>query len=204
MAKLTREPDPTQLTSTKGQRPPTASAKNREYSRLEKLRAKKVNDLMDRTKDLTRSLAEHVASMTPGAEGRPDALANAEALGAAHPAIKPVGGRPIDVTTGKPMLTDDWASDHIMSRNEIASDPRFALLDPAGREEMLLGIPENYLPMTTEANSSKGLLTMNEWLAKRSAGATIRSDISDALRAADRVARAAVEEKFQKLVGPLP
>jgi hypothetical protein len=204
MAELTREPDPTQLSSTKGQRPPTASVKNREYSRLEKLRAKKVNDLAERTKDLTRSLAEHVASMTPGAEGRPGALSNAEVLGEVHPALKPIDGRPIDVTTGKPMLTDDWASDHIMSRKEIASDPRFVLLDPAGREEMLLGIKENYLPMTTEANSSKGSMTMNEWLAKRSVKEPIHPDIANALRAVDQKARAAVEAKFEELLGNKP
>ena len=205
MAELTREPEPgTQLSPTENIRPPTSTEKGRKYSQLEKLRAKRINALVERTEGIDALAGQQVARMTPGAEGRPHALANAEALGDAHPAIKPVDGRPIDVTTGKPIQTDDWASDHIMSRNEIASDPRFVLLDPAGRAEMLLGIPENYLPLTTEANSSKGSLKMNEWLARRSARDAIRLDIADALRAADRKARAAVDAKFEELLGAKP
>jgi hypothetical protein len=90
-----------------------------------------------------------------------------------------------------------------MSRNEIASDPRFGLLDAEGRWEMLNDIPENFLPLTKSANGQKGDMTMSEWLAYRTRTEPIPSDVADALRTADEAARKAVEAKFRELLGPL-
>jgi hypothetical protein len=147
---------------------------------------------------LTRSLAEQVAAATPGSAARPDALRNAASL---DPVLQPVNGVPIDVTTGKPMTTTNWPTDHIMSRTEIARDPRFARLTPLEREAMLLEIPENYLPLTTEANSSKGGLSIDAWIAARAkSGQPLPAEVVTALRAADKRARAAVEAKFNQFL----
>jgi len=139
-----------------------------------------------------------VEAATPGAAARPDALRNAASL---DPPLRPVGGVPIDVTTGKPMTTANPPTDHIMPRTEIARDPRFARLTPLQREAMLLEVPENYLPLTTEANSSKGGLSVDAWIAARAkSGQPLPPEVATALRAADKRARAAVEAKFNQFL----
>jgi hypothetical protein len=102
------------------------------------------------------------------------------------------------------MKTTNPPTDHIMSRTEIARDPRFARLTPAQREAMLQDIPENFLPMTGPANSSKGGQSVDSWLAQRARdGQPIPADVAKALRAADARARQAVEAKFKSfLPGP--
>jgi len=98
------------------------------------------------------------------------------------------------------MTTSAWATDHLESRSEIARDPRFARLSPLDREDLLLNVPENYLPMTVEANSSKGALSVDEWIAARAAdGRPLPPAMAAALRAADVRARAAVEARFRLL-----
>jgi hypothetical protein len=197
--RLSQEPDPEDPDKFKGQPPRKRTEKGRTYAANEKTKADLLTKLESSTKDLTRTVAEHVKSLTPGAGARPDALENASK----YPALEPVDGRPIDVTTGKPMETDVWETDHIMSKNEIAHDPRFGLLDAEGRWQMINEIPENYLPLTKSANGQKGDMTVNEWLAYRTRKNPIPSEMADALRAADKAARDAVEAKFLELVGPL-
>lgn len=199
MTKQTFEPDPGNPSKLQGQIPRPNTKAGREYARLAKAKAKALKQRDELSKDLTRTLAEHVESMVPGERAKPQALANANK----YPALKPVNGRPIDVTTGKPMETDSWASDHIMSRNEIANDPRFHLLDPEQRWQMIHGIPENFLPFTKAANSSKGKKSISQWLASPAGKKSIPDDVAEALRVADKAARAAVEQKFLDLVGPL-
>lgn len=143
---------------------------------------------------LRRSLNEQVAAATPGASARLIALTNASRL---DPSLRPRNGIPVDVATGQP-ITTNWATDHIMSRAEIARDPRFAQLSPAQRDDILLNVPENYLPLTAEANSSKGDLTVDEWIRARAAsGRPLPGPVASALRAADRIARAAIEARFR-------
>lgn len=149
--------------------------------------------------DLTVSLKDQVDEATPGPAARPAALANAASLEST--ALHPVNGRPIDVTTGLPMETRNPATDHIMSRDEIASDPRFARLSPLKREEILLDVPENYLPFTTEANSSKGALSVEEWIAARAKKNPISPEMAKALREADVRARKAIDAFFHKNEG---
>jgi hypothetical protein len=168
------------------------------YHELARQRAALTRQLLSESTGLTRSLADQVAAATPGSAARPAALSNAASL---EPVLQPVNGVPIDVTTGKPMTTTNWATDHIMSRTEIARDPRFARLTPLEREAMLLEIPENYLPLTTEANSSKGGLSIDAWIAARAkSGQPLPAEVVTALRAADKRARAAVEAKFNQFV----
>jgi hypothetical protein len=151
--------------------------------------------LQSESEGLTRTLREQVDAATPGPLARPLALANAAAL---DPVLRPVNGAPIDVTTGQPMTTGDWATDHLVSRTEIARDPRFARLSPAGRDRMLLGIPKNYLPLTPEANGAKGSLTVEQWItASARAGRPFSPAIAEALRAADVAARIAIEAAFK-------
>ena len=199
MTELSQRPDPEDPAKFKGQPPRPKTKAGREYERLDKAKAKLRSKRDGHTKDLTRTVAEHVKSMVPGERAKPHALANADE----YPALKPVNGRPIDVTTGRPMETDSWASDHIMSRNEIARDPRFLQLDAEGRWQMIHGVPENFLPFTTAANSSKGPKSINRWLAQRVGKKSIPSDVAKALRAVDKTARAAVEQRFLELVGHL-
>jgi hypothetical protein len=176
---------------------PRLQPSGREYHRLVGLRTVAERQLRGEVAALTHSLADQVTAATPGRAARPVALANAAALDAA---LRPVGGRPIDVTTGRPMTTSAWATDHLVSRSEIARDPRFARLSPLDREDLLLNVPENYLPMTVEANSSKGALSVDEWIAARAAdGRPLPPAMAAALRAADVRARAAVEERFRQL-----
>ncbi len=176
---------------------PRLQPSGREYHRLVGLRTVAERQLRGEVAALTHGLADQVTAATPGRAARPVALANAAALG---PALRPVGGRPIDVTTGRPMTTSAWATDHLESRSEIARDPRFARLSPLDREDLLLNVPENYLPMTVEANSSKGALSVDEWIAARAAdGRPLPPAMAAALRAADVRARAAVEARFRLL-----
>jgi hypothetical protein len=85
-------------------------------------------------------------------------LETARKLPDAAAALRPKNGKPVDVTNGAPL--DNWDVDHIMSRSEIANSERyrerFRRLTPAQREAILTEVPENYLPMSKEANSSKG------------------------------------------------
>jgi hypothetical protein len=180
--------------------PPTSTAQGQAYRRLKGERVALIEKLNERTTDLTRSVRAQVAQWTPGPKARPDAITNAQTI----PGLVPENGTPIDVTTGTPMATGTaWSTDHIMSRNEIASDPRFILLDSAGRDTMINGITENFLPITIEANSSKLNLTMNQWLAARTRNSNpIPPRMAAALREADKRARAAVEAMFIKLLGP--
>lgn len=166
------------------------------YHELVARRNAALRRLESETEGLTRSLAEQVAAATPGRTARPVALNNAAAL---DPVLHPVSGVPIDVTTGLPVKTTEWAVDHLMSRSEIARDPRFARLTPLQRDALLLEVPENYLPMTTEANSSKGGLSVDQWIAARaSSGQPLPPHVIKALRAADARARATVEAKFKE------
>ena len=197
---LEQKLDPADPAKFRGQ-PPRTGKDATKYRLLEEAKAKLRAKREGRTKDLTRSIAEHVEGMVPGERGKPIGLANAENF----PALKPDGGKPIDVMTGKPIEGDSWATDHLMSRNEIARDPRFSLLDADGRWQMINDIPENFLPLSKSANSSKGKKSIKSWLAKLSGkkSNTMPKDMADALRAADEAARAAVEARFRKLVGPL-
>jgi hypothetical protein len=64
-------------------------------------------------------------------------------------------------------------------------------------------VPENYLPLTKEANSSKGVLTVDEWIAAREHnGQPLPSAMVNALRAADKRARAAIETFFRTHLPP--
>lgn len=170
---------------------PGASDYYQKAAQLATARAK----LAERVQDLTVSLKDQLAATTPGRAARPVALANASSL--PDQALRPVNGVPIDVTTGSPMNTADWATDHLMSRTEIAQDPRYARLSPAKRREILTKVRENFLPMTREANSSKGAQTVNEWIAGRPETKRIPDDMAKALRAADKLARDAIEQFFR-------
>ncbi|HEX5005757.1 MAG TPA: hypothetical protein VFV70_01515 [Hyphomonadaceae bacterium] len=190
----------TQFRPVKNIRPPRATPAGREYTLKAGDAGRGKQTLAARRADLYRTLAEHVRRLTPGEKGKPMALENARKLGEQFPEIAPEGDVPIDVMTAKP-INGEWATDHLMSRSEIASDPRFKLLDPAGRVEMMQNIPENYLPLTGAANSSKLNRTVAEWLAALGRNGTeIDPNIAKALRKADELARAAVEEKFQELL----
>lgn len=172
-----------------------------EYHRLADARRAALKELQGETENLARSIAAQIERATPGAEARPAALDNAAKLGGA---LTPQNGQPIDVTTGQPISASAWATDHLMSRAEIGRDPRFAKATPLQRDALLLEVPENYLPMTAETNSSKGAKSITQWLADRqAAGEELPPAMADALRAADARARAAVEAKF-KLFGLSP
>jgi hypothetical protein len=153
------------------------------------------SDLANWEEALTRTLKEQVEAATPGAGARDLATLNAETL---EKPLRPIGKAPIDVTTGAPMTTSDWATDHLMSRAEISRDPRFARLSPIQRDAILLDIPENYLPMTAEANGSKGALSVKEWIAARERnGQPLPKEIIEPLLAADARARDAIEAFFK-------
>jgi len=168
------------------------------YYRLVDARTAALRELESETSGLTRALQDQVTAATPGPAAKAAALQNAASLPAA---LQPVGGVPIDVTTGMPMQSSNWATDHIVARAEIARDPRFLRLTPLQRDAMLLDIPKNYLPMTIEANSSKSDWTVDEWIALRAArGEPVPADVAAALRIADREARAAIEAQFSRFL----
>jgi hypothetical protein len=116
--------------------------------------------------------------------------------------LRPVNGMPIDVTTGAPITSTNWTVDHIVSRAEIAADPRFAALTPLQQLDLLLDVPENYLPLTRSVNSSKGPLSIPDWLRGRPAGRAIRPDIAKALLAAHARAKAAIDARFRSFAQP--
>ncbi|TFV50218.1 DUF4157 domain-containing protein [Bradyrhizobium niftali] len=175
--------------------PPTATGGK--YHDLVAQRAKKLQELQGQTEGLTKSLAERVNAATPGAEAKPVAMKNATEI--KTPGLAPTKGAPIDVTTGAPIKGDEWAVDHIVSRNEIAADPRFRRLSPKEMDEILLDLPENYLPITKEANSSKGALSVDDWIAARASNKKPLPDaVVPALRDADKRARAAIEKYFRE------
>lgn len=154
---------------------------------------KKVEQIKDLRSGLYESMAKRVERCVPGAEAKPVALANAERFGLG----KAKDGTPVDVATGKFMdHGEEWSVDHIMSRNEISRDPRFRLLTPAQQEEMLLGIPENYMPLKVSVNSVKKNKSVSKWIAAEG----FPKEMKSALRKADEAAREAVEARFKKLL----
>ena len=167
------------------------------WSRLEARRSEALRELTSEEGGLRKTLAEQVERATPGAARQEDALVNARAL---DEPLRPVGDVPIDVMTGRP-ISGPWAVDHIMSRAEIARDSRFARLSPWQRDEILLEVRENYLPLTAAANSSKGSKPVTQWLADlEREGTQIPEEIAAALREADERARKAIEDKFQEFL----
>ena len=201
MTEISNDPALLAQGHTRNVAPPRTAPRGKEFRDLENEKALLEQQLVARTGDLTVNVREQVANWTPGAKARSAALESAEAVAATVPEIRPVGGRPVDVTTGSPMATDKWQTDHIVARNTIATDPRFLRLDPAGRYAMINGIPENYLPMTKPANGSKGDMTVNEWIMHRDRiGEPIPARMADALRVAHERARRAVEAKFDELL----
>ncbi|MFG2995251.1 DUF4157 domain-containing protein [Streptomyces sp. NPDC048340] len=193
-AQLSQEPTPEQYRRgiRRNMEPPPNSPEGRELSRIRgELRAARAA-LQDSVSGLTESLKARVDAATPGEAGRAPAMENAAALGGP---LEPRGGMPIDVETGQPMTTGDWATDHIMSRSEISKLPEFQRLSPAEQRFVLLEVPENFLPMTAEANGSKGNRSVADWIAaRRAAGDPLPPDVVEALLAADARARAAIAE----------
>ncbi|GAA2809316.1 DUF4157 domain-containing protein [Kitasatospora sp. CM 4170] len=178
--------------------PSTGSPAGAEYRRLTAELAAVEGELATEVQGLRRSVADRVAAAAPGRAGRAPALRNAEAL---PTPLRPVNGTPVDVTTGQP-LTGSWEVDHLVPRAEIARDPRFARLSPLQQDSILLDVPENYLPMSKQANLSKSDWTVNEWIARRAAdGRPLPAAIAEALREADRLARAAIEARFGSFLG---
>jgi multidrug efflux pump subunit AcrA (membrane-fusion protein) len=177
-------------------RGPRVEPSGLEYHRLAARRVTVLAELDGEMANLRSTVADQVRAATPGAGARPDAIANARAVGGA---LTPEGSLPIDVLTGRP-IEGGFAVDHIMSRAEISADPRFARLSPAARESLLLEVTENYLPMTIEANSAKGAMSMEAWIDSRAANGTpFPEPMAEALRLADVRARAAIEARFQAL-----
>ncbi len=186
---------------TRNVAPPRTAPRGKEYRDLENQKAKLEKTLIDRTDDLTRNVRDQVAGQTPGKRGRAVAIANANAVARTVPAMKPVGNRPVDVTTGRLMISDQWETDHIISKNTIATDPRFLRLDPAGRYAMINGVPENYLPMSKTANGMKADMTVDEFIRYRERiGEPIPSGMADGLRVAQVRAHNAVEAMWDKLL----
>ena len=139
---------------------------------------------------------DEVASYTPGAAGRPLALANVRRLGL------PLwdGSAPIDVLTGTP-LAAGWHVDHIIPRLRIAADPRFWRLTPANRSAIMLQVQENFVSLSETANTSKGASSIAAWAARlRRNGTPLRPDIEAALLEAESRATAAIEHAFQRLL----
>jgi len=168
------------------------------YYELEAKKEKALRSIESETENLSRRIDDQVRAATPGKVGRPAALKNAAAL---PPPLRPKNGVPIDVTTGQPMTTTDWATDHIMARSEIARDPRFARLTPQQRDSMLLDVPENYLPITGSANSSKKGLSVKDWIAARERNhIALPKEMADALLVADARAREAVDAMFKRFL----
>ena len=201
MTEISNDPALIARGRTRNVAPERTAPRGKEYRDLENQKAQLENTLLDLKDDLTRNVRDQVAKWTPGKRARPAALDNAKAVAETVPEVAPVGGKPIDVTTGRPMTTDAWETDHIISRNTIANDPRFLLLDPAGRNAMINGIPENYLPMTKAANGMKGDMTVNEFIMYRGrVGEPIPPRMADGLRAAHARAEKAVEAMWGKLL----
>ncbi len=169
------------------------------WADLEQQKKQALRELESEEAGLARSLEDQVEAATPGAAGQGPALHNASTL---DPPLQPVNGVPIDVTTGRP-IEGPWTVDHIMARSEIARDPRFARLTPWQRDAMLLDIPENYLPMTVAANSSKGGKRVARWILDRAdKEIPLPDEVATALREADRRAREAIEARFRLYIGP--
>lgn len=170
------------------------------YFALEAERSRARAQLADWVAALRRSLRAQSAKAVPGNEGKALASLNAQTL---PDALKPVGGRPVDITTGLPILHDDWVADHIVARSRISKDPRFARLSPIQRDAILHEIPENFLPITAEANSSKGGKSVESWIAaRRRSGQPLPAEVVRALRVADARAHAAIEAFFTANLPP--
>ncbi|MFH8736169.1 DUF4157 domain-containing protein [Streptomyces sp. NPDC017964] len=191
-AKLNRE------SRIPGVTPPSGQPSGAKYTSLEAELKSAWAKLAKEVSGLDRTLRAQVEAGTPGRAGRAPALGNANRL---DPALRPANGTPIDVTTGAPMTTAAWETDHLMSRSEIAADPRFPRLTPLQRNAMLRGVPENYLPMTEQANLDKSNWTVAEWITRRQATKRpLPKNVAEALLKADRLARDAVEAKFREFL----
>jgi hypothetical protein len=205
-AQMAAELDPPELPigRSRYQIPPTSAKPaikdGLPYHDLKAARDKAVAELAANTKNLLKSLAARSAAATPGKAGMIKAVANAEKLGGA---LKPVDGVPIDVTTGQPMKpTDRVRADHIESRTEITNDPRMARLSPPQQDYMWHEIQENFLPLTEAANSSKGGLSVAEWIAARQRnGQPLPKEMAKALLEADAAARQAIDDAFSIFLG---
>ncbi|MER5603946.1 DUF4157 domain-containing protein [Streptomyces sp. NPDC002265] len=181
-----------------GVKPPIGQPSGAKYHALEAELNSAWAKLANEVGGLDRTLRAQVKAGTPRQAGRASALGNANRL---DPVLRPVNGIPIDVTTGAPMSTDAWETDHLMPRSEIAADPRFPRLTPLQRDAMLRNVAENYLPMTEQANLNKSNWTVAEWIIRRQAAKRpLPKDVAEALLKADRLAREAVEAKFREFL----
>lgn len=175
--------------------PPTGTASGKRFWNLKNREKRAQGEVASEVAQSTRTLRDQVEAATPGKTARPAALGNAAQLGLTK------DGVPLDVTTGRPLTVKNWATDHIVSRDELALDQRFLRLTPRQRDILLLEIPENYLPMSVEANGSKGALSVDQWIAARQrSNQALPPAMADALRAADQRARRAIEAKYRELL----
>jgi hypothetical protein len=132
---------------------------------------------------------------SPGPDATKLALENLDDL---PKELRGPNGQPIDVTTGKEIKPEDISPDHIYALKRIAREPGFNRLTPEQQLE-IAELTKNYMPMTEEANSSKGGRTMEEWF-KTPEGSKVPPDLRKVLIETQERARTHVREQIEKMI----
>jgi len=172
-------------------RPPDKSPDGNELRLLEQEKETYIKDLQGQMKKLGGDWAEQLRAGTPGSGAVDKAMKNLGDL----PAELRLDGRPFDVTDpGRAPLTA-VSPDHIHPVEKILRDPRFGRLTPDQQRE-ILELQKNYFPLSAEANSSKGSLTMDEWF-KTPVGRKIPQNLREPLRQVEKGAKEAVERRME-------
>jgi len=132
---------------------------------------------------------------SPGPDARNLAIDNLKEL---PKELRGLNGDPIDVTTGKELKPEEISPDHLWPLKRVAEESGIIRLTPK-QQLKIAELPENYLPMSKTANSSKRERTMEEWF-KTQEGSKVPKDLQDMLIKAQERGRARVQEEIQKMI----
>ena len=113
--------------------------------------------------------------------------------------LRAADGRPIDITDPARTTLTAVSPDHIYPVDKIIREPGFGRLKPAQQRE-ILELKSNYIPLSINANSSKGSMTMNEWF-KTPTGKNVPAKLRPLLRQAEKRAKAAVRARIAEMLG---
>src|SRR5262249_15772145 len=155
----------------------TWSPQGMELYGLRVKREKLAAELEKETGSLRGDWVGRLRGGTPAPGATQKALQN---LGELPEELRAADGAAFDITDPGRAPLKSLSPDHIHPVDEIVREPGFARLTPTQQREVL-ELQENYMPLSREANSSKGNLTMDEWF-KTPKGSNVPHHLRPALR----------------------
>jgi hypothetical protein len=134
-----------------------------DYARLRNLRHTREALITDLRNEITASTGLTDSVRAELRNGTPSAQTRRDTLDSPPPADRGPTGRPRDWVTGEEISSSDASPDHIYPVERIFDEPGFGEL-PRSDQEAILELPQNLAPMDRGRNSSKGDLSIEQWL----------------------------------------